>query len=343
MHHTNAHSVDLRGTLGVSGDCKVLLGFAPARLLASISFADVLDEETGIGYQRRFSDRHSLDFRHYIRKSGSATIPLTFNLRPRDDEAWNLKEHGDGMAEIQLSTTHEKVLAQVDCQHRLGHVGDLDVSLPFMIFIGLSETDELRIFNVINDKAKGLSGSLLDFHESRLARDLATERPELLIALQLNENESSPWYKQLDLGGKATSGMKRRASLRTMQKAVKRFLNSTSILDELAPQEVAEIVASFWSAVAFVWHDAWSDPRRHLTTKGIGVYSLMGLLADLWMETVRLGLPPGQQTFSSLLSDFAPGFNWANKGPLRGLGGEAGAAEALEILRRTRRAARLSA
>lgn len=40
------------------------MGFAPANLLHSLSFADVLNEDTGEGYQRKFSRKHSLDFRH---------------------------------------------------------------------------------------------------------------------------------------------------------------------------------------------------------------------------------------------------------------------------------------
>jgi hypothetical protein len=39
------------------------MGFAPASLLAALSFADVLDETNGKGYQRRFSREHSLEFK----------------------------------------------------------------------------------------------------------------------------------------------------------------------------------------------------------------------------------------------------------------------------------------
>ena len=51
-------------------------------------------------------------------------------------------------------------MAQVDCQHRLGHLSDLPIMLPFMCFIGLTEREEMEVFNVINSKAKGLSTSL---------------------------------------------------------------------------------------------------------------------------------------------------------------------------------------
>src|SRR3954447_11932659 len=81
----------------------VLLGFAPANVLHALSFADVLDEDTGRGYQRRFNSQHSLDFRRYIQKSASATIPLTFNLRPRTDEAWRILERAGSRAVLEIA------------------------------------------------------------------------------------------------------------------------------------------------------------------------------------------------------------------------------------------------
>jgi hypothetical protein len=48
-------SVVFEGILGMSAGREVFLGFAPANILHSLSFADVLDEDTGRGYQRRFN------------------------------------------------------------------------------------------------------------------------------------------------------------------------------------------------------------------------------------------------------------------------------------------------
>src|SRR5207247_10192903 len=145
-----------------------------------------------------------------------------------------------------------------------------------------NEREELEIFNIINSKAKGLSSSLLDYHESRLVNDLAGEKPELFIALHLNESAESPWYKQLDLGGNVTSGMTRRASLRTMPKALKRFMAASDILRVETPQAVAGLVEEYWVAISTVLAQAWAKPRTPFLTKGIGVYALMWLLADLW-------------------------------------------------------------
>jgi DGQHR domain-containing protein len=333
--------IRISGQLGYSAAKRVLIGFSPASVLVSISFADVLNEDTGRGYQRRFNPQHSLDFRKYIQRAGSATIPLTFNLRPSPDKAWQITEDMAGGACLEISPEAGKVLAQVDCQHRLGYLNDLDLSLPFMCFVGLTMKEEMEIFSVINSKAKGLSTSLLDFHDATLACDLASERPELFIALHLNNNPESPWFRQLDLGGISTSGLMRRASLRTMQKAIKKFLGQTRILRRGTIDTAAQVLLDFWCSVSVVLQQAWDAPRSHLVTKGVGVYALMGIAGDLYQESS--GQSCDKKYFTTKLSEFAQEVDWSSSGPLRGLGGEGGVSSALSYIRdnRSRRQLRI--
>lgn len=333
---TSVSEVVLTGIVGWSGRRRVFIGFAPAELLHRLSFADVLNEDTGRGYQRRFNPRHSLDFRNYIQKAKSATIPLTFNLRPRSDKGWRIQEGKSGCATLRIRSHGGKVFAQVDCQHRLGFLSDVSVSLPFMTFLGLSKEEEMEIFNIINSKAKGLNTSLLDFHDASLASDLAVERPELFIALHLNQNTDSPWCHQLDLGGTSTSGLLRRASLRTMQKAVKRFLGQTKILAQQSPEIAYQVVLDFWSAVSMLLQHEWTNPRRYLLNKGVGVYALMGIAADLYRESERSGRCCDRHFLVAKLSDFIGEIDWSNTGPFAGLGGQTGVKSALHLLRSSR-------
>lgn len=323
--------------VGFSAGRRVLLGFAPAARLHALSFADILDEDTGRGYQRRFNSQHSLDFRRYIQEAGSATIPLTFNLRPAADGAWRIVERGNGLARLEIAESAGKVLAQVDCQHRLGHLNDLTTQLPFMCFIGLSEREEMEVFNVINSKAKGLSNSLLDFHDAKLSCDLANDRPEIFIALYLNNDGQSPWRRQLDLGGTTTSGLVRRASLRTMQKAVRRFLSRTKIIKTRSVEAAAQVVLDFWLAVSMVLAEQWSNPRKHMLTKGIGVYALMDVAGDLYNENPE---NCDKRRFANALSDFVADIDWSSTGPFKGLGGESGVKAAVELIREARRKSR---
>ncbi len=328
-------TIRIAGQVGASANRKVFIGFAAANLLYNLSFADVLDEDTRRGYQRRFNPKHSLDFRMYIQQENSSTIPLTFNLRPRSDDAWRIFEGSDSTAVLEIQEEAGKVLTQVDCQHRLGYLNDVNIDLPFMCFIGLTEREEMEVFNVINSKAKGLSTSLLDFHDATLATDLASERPELFIALHLNNNSESPWYRQLDLGGTSTSGLMRRASLRTMQKAIKRFLNQTRVLRIHSPEAVAQVVLNFWSGVAVVLREAWDSPRRYLINKGVGVYALMTIAGDLYLEAA--GQACDKRYFVTKLAEFINDVDWSSQGPLKGFGGEGGVTSVVSHIREKRR------
>jgi DGQHR domain-containing protein len=327
------NQIILEGIFGASAHRDVLLGFAPANLLHSLSFADILDEDTGRGYQRRVNPQHSLDFRKYIQQADTSTIPLTFNLRPEPDGRWRLVRTTHG-ARVEIEACAGKVLAQVDCQHRLAYLNDLAITLPFMCYLGLSEREEMEVFNIINSKAKGLSTSLLDFHDASLASDLASERPELFIALQLNSNSNSPWYRQLDLGGTSTSGLQRRASLRTMQKAIKRFLRQTKAHRD--PEAAAQVVLDFWACIATLLRTAWDNPRHYLINKGVGVYALMSVAADLFEDARLAGLACDKRFLMGKLSEFIQDVDWSSTGPLRGLGGESGVKAALAHVRGAR-------
>lgn len=321
---------------GHSAHRPVLLAFAPADLLYRLSFPDVLDEATGRGYQRPFNDRHSQDFRRYIKTPRSSTIPLTLNLRPSPSPTWRIVDLPNGTVRLEINVHSGKVLAQVDCQHRLGHLGDLPIMLPFMCFIGLTEQEELEVFSIINSKAKGLSTSLLDYHAAQLTASLSTERPELYVALQLNSLEDSPWYRRLHLGGRTTSGLKRIASLRMMQQAVDRFLRTTSILSTHSADDVVHVLLNFWSAVVAVLPEEWAKPRRYMLTKGIGVYALMRIAADIFTECRDAGRACDKRAFATALTDLACSIDWSTSGPLKGFGGQGGVAAAVEYLRDAR-------
>ncbi|NKB32618.1 MAG: DGQHR domain-containing protein [Pseudomonadales bacterium] len=316
---------------GKSGHLDTIVGYAPASFLYKFSFTDVLDEDTGKGYQRRFNQQHSLDFRRYIQSSSSTTIPLTFNLRPNRNNFWNIKDSGKSTHLIIYED--KKVLSQVDCQHRLGFLSDLEIELPFIAFIGLTRKSEMSVFNTINAKSKGLSGSLIDFHETSLVDDLDRVKPELSIALKLHEDQSSPWYKQLDLGGARTSGMQRKASLRTIQKSVKRFLRETDILDSENCDTTYQVILAFWQSLTCLLLQQWENPRKHMLNKGVGVYSLMSIAADIYREEKLSSNRDWDLVFKQKLADFVYEIDWSNSGPLKGLGGEAGVREAVGFFR----------
>lgn len=327
--------VKIQGIIGLCGGREVFLGFETASTLSQISFPDILDEVTGVGYQRRFHREHSLGFKRYIQQPGATTIPLTFNLRP-DKNGWSLKRTENG-AMLLIDTTTAPVMAQVDCQHRLGYLQESQIPFAFMAYVGLSIEEEMETFRVINGKAKGLSGSLLDFTEARLVEDdLKTAKPELFLALMLHEDKRSPWYQRLDLGGNRTTGPLRVASLRTMQKAARRFLREAGLSNRSVNDQTATLLIDFWRAITVVLPKQWNQPRQNMLMKGVGVYCLMSLAGELFRESVSKGITCNIDYFISVLSDFVHGVDWSSKGPLKGFGGASGADAALALLRQMR-------
>lgn len=329
-------SVIICGQTGYSGGRRVFVGFAPASVLCRISYADVLDEQTGIGYQRRIAREHSLAFKRYIQTEGATTIPLTFNLRQTSASAWTLVEAPGGAATLTIDASMGRVLTQVDGQHRLGFLQDSPVVFAFMSFIGLSEAQEMEVFRTINGKAKGLSSSLLDFTGAKaLGSDLAEVDPALFVALGLNREAESPWCSRLDLGGGNTVGPKRIASLRTMHQAAQRMLKAAQVGDKVDAAAWLERSMAFWQAVVLVLSEQWAAPRQHMLCKGIGVYALMSLAGHLVREAGDR--PLTVDYFVAKLSDFLDQIDWTNHGPLEGFGGSKGADMALKMILEVRK------
>ena len=113
----NNNALIIEGLVGKCGHFDVFLGVASAEDLHACSMADVLDEETGVGYQRPYNKSHSLDFRRYINLEKSSTIPLVFNLRKEVNHFWKLELKKGCLAHLSLMRG-VKSLIIVDGQHR---------------------------------------------------------------------------------------------------------------------------------------------------------------------------------------------------------------------------------
>ena len=327
----NSSFAAIPGVVGKCGGLDVFLGFASARLLYSVSFADVLDEDTGRGYQRPPNKRHSLDFKKYISQPGSSTIPLTFNLRKELKKNWKLKRGKTGRAVLYIDVD-SRCLTQVDCQHRLGELSGEGVSLAFMSFIGLDLRSEMAQFVIINSKAMGLTSSLTDYHTTNLLADVATEAPHLFMARRLNEDPASPWFKLIRYGGETTSGLHRRTSFRMMQKAILRWLHQTKGISVGDIDAKYSVIVSFWQAVKDLFPVEWADHRHHLITKGVGLHALTRILGDILLSNDSA--ETSTEVFRKRLQPLTNRqIDWSSKGPFAHAGGQKGVQEVHAVLR----------
>jgi hypothetical protein len=125
-----------------------------------------------------------------------------------------------------------------------------------------------------------------------------------------------------------------------MQKAAKGFLRRIQPGRRTSAEDAARLALAFWVAVERVIPHVFTHARTHLVTKGIGVYALMELAAELVNEQ-NSNAAMDADAFVLALADFAPQFDWSSGGPLKGLGGEGGVSAALRLICEARNRLRL--
>ena len=74
-----------------------------------------------------------------------------------------------------------------------------------------------------------------------------------------------------------------------------------------------------------------------MLTKGIGVYALMRIAADIFIECQEAGRACNRRAFFTDLSDFVGAIDWSTSGPLKGFGGQGGVTAAVDHLREARK------
>jgi hypothetical protein len=158
-----------------------------------------------------------------------------------------------------------------------------------------------------------------------------TEAPHLFLARRLNEDAQSPWFKRIRCGGRSTSGLKRRTSLRMMQHAIQRFLVQTKCHERMNIENLAQLLIAYWRAVSTVFEAEWSNHRTHLITKGVGLYGLTQLLGTI--VTASGCEEQSEASFTQRLRPLRTQINWGTSGTFFSAGGHKGANEVHSVLK----------
>ena len=250
--------------------------------------------------------------------------PLIFSLR---DEA-KVKN-----GELILHTSNKTMARVAAASTGWSSQGDLNVTLPFVIYMGLSKEEEIEIFTTINNEHKGMTKSLVDAHTLALTKDPQEEAPHLAISWQLNEDPDSPWHNAVNAGGisQSTPGSKRKITLRTFQEA-NRVLISGPLCQFAEYSAKYDAVKNYWQAVATIFSDPWTNSRKHLITKGVGIAALAEL--GKWVIQDCLGKDNVTVAAISEYLKKLDGFDWGNQtSPMKLIGGQKGAKGAAEAFK----------
>jgi DGQHR domain-containing protein len=277
----------------------VYRGFAPLNLLASLSKADIFDQQTNrLGTQRNLSRQHARKAYQYVATEENAFFPeLVLNLRDGSYVEFVTTQKGRnrfGTLEFKKDPriVEEIVISRMDGNHRLwyadGHEKGMEAVTRPVSFCLLTLRDrkgELELFRDINDNQMGMNTSHLQNITARLlgSKALKTQNPALYIVQQLQRNKDSPLFQRLHEGGKvrkaATLGG---LTVANLVNAVRDMLARSAKLSQFADADAQyNVIRNFWQAVKLWLPDAWSKPGNYIIFKGVGLYALTYIGVDV--------------------------------------------------------------
>ena len=153
-------------------------------------------------------------------------------------------------------------------------------TVPFMLFLDLSITEELKIFNDFNGKHEGMEPSLLISQSVTLGENpLRVDDPTFpaWVAFQLTDSDrafSGITFMGGSRRGASEKGKSLRVTLSAIRSAVNVLLRNSHRLRETLvdqPEAVLTIINNYWQATSKVFPDAWENKRDFILLQSIGL------------------------------------------------------------------------
>lgn len=150
----------------------------------------------------------------------------------------------------------------MDGQHRLGGITkyiketNSELNVPFLAFHCLDEDEEIRLFDVINTKAKGIGSSL--------SRFLRRDSDELSwVATELMVQNSSPFFSIGSIIGKRNKD--RHITLQNLYKTL-HYLTKEPRIASLSKEEKLSLSLSYFDSIRQTFENEWSNYKDYRLT-----------------------------------------------------------------------------
>ncbi len=310
----------------------MFVGVMDSSDLAQIANVDVRDEQTNPnGYQRHRDETRCRRIAEFINEPTSA-LPGSILLNLRGSSTFSSNTE-NGLQGTLLIPNRKGAAWIVDGQHRMGgfEYTERKFAVPVVFFENLPRRQEMVNFSVINDTQKGVNTSLTlsllgELREN--PQDWKIKAHD--IVYQLNRDPDSPWLERVNMTG--AKGMHRPVNLASFANALKPLLRQHGFFQTMELNDQVLLLKRFWSVTRDMFPDAWSEPRRHVLLKTLGVYTLSQVAAYVFELCAANGGDFSQERMQEYLSPLA-GFDWhRDTSPFRALGGMKGCKEATAVL-----------
>jgi DGQHR domain-containing protein len=325
--------------------------------LEPATWIDFFDEEVNPkGYQRPFNEERSAEAARYAEESDAFWPESILAIRDNEeveDEADKVTYNfvpvsaGSKFGELIVDYNEQRTeiiqgqvfkwrraFSQVDCQHRLGKMGNSDKYVTFCIIPGIDRTQEAIIFKTINDKQKKISTSLVDAI-IQLSQN-PFEAPEVHWAFAMSRDVGSCFYKKVNMEGRNITGQVYLVTLRTLKTSVSSLVGGKRFIDKnmTAPAVYDQfyiLIRSYWNEVSNLWPNEFSDIRNFKLMMVPGIKGLARYGRKIFKEAFEVGNNNTDLT-SRINQVGAHVMDWSSTGTLKEATGNAGASAVYKLL-----------
>lgn len=233
-------------------------GFVSSQVAVSFSYSKLYNDPSGKGYQRPINEKRCIDFANYLSQGeDSLYTPILLNA------AGNWEFHAYDRQRPNLGRLIcKKKGTLMDGQHRLGgikkYINETDSTLivPFLAFHYLDDDEEIKLFDVINTKAKGIGTSL--------SRYLNRDNDEISwVATNLILNPESPFFSKGTLTGKRSK--EKNITLQNLYNIVK-LLTKKSNLEKLSKEKKLNLCLFYFNIIKELFPEQWADNKLYRMT-----------------------------------------------------------------------------
>ncbi|MER2112579.1 MAG: DGQHR domain-containing protein [Solibacillus isronensis] len=233
-------------------------GAVSSQVAVNFSYSKLFNDPSGKGYQRPINKKRCTNFADYLSQGeDSLYTPILLNA------AGNWEFHAyDRQRPNYGRLICRKKATLMDGQHRLGGIKEYieetgsTLSVPFLAFHYLDEDEEIKLFDVINTKAKGIGTSL--------SRYLNRDNDDLSwVATNLILKPESPFFSKGTLIGKRTR--EKHITLQNLYHIVN-LLTKKSDLAKLPKEKILNLTMFYFNLIKELLPDEWEDYQNYRLT-----------------------------------------------------------------------------
>ena len=291
-------------------------GFVSSQVAITFSYSKLYNDPSGKGYQRPINKKRCHDFANYLSQGeGSLYTPILLNAAGN----WEFHAYDKNRPNLGRLICKKKATL-MDGQHRLGGIKeyidetDSTLNVPFIAFHYLDDDEEIKLFDVINTKAKGI-GTSLSRYLNRDSDDISWVATNLIL------QPESPFFKKGTLTGKRTK--EKNITLQNLYNMVK-LLTKKSALDKLSKEKKLNLCLFYFNTIKELFPDEWDDNAlyrmTHITCLNALAIAGNKIINENYLEKSQ---QPDSVKIARILMNLKE-IDWLSTGDLKYLKGAAG-------------------